>query len=151
MEKLATVGIELSPKALGKGIANIFIGIINACISGINAVVSPIRALVVAVGKVVGKNWTMDNIKIPTIPRLASGAIVNNPGVGVNMGSYIAGERGREGVIPLDNPNTMSELGQEIGRYCNINNIVDVNVDGRRLNRVIQQSDNNRRFASNGG
>ena len=27
----------------------------------------------VAVGKVTGKNWTMDNIRVPLIPKLASG------------------------------------------------------------------------------
>lgn len=134
-----------------KGIGNIIIGILNGLTSAINAIVSPIRALVVAVGKVTGKNWTMENIRIPSIPKLERGAIVNNPGYGVNMGSYIAGERGREGVIPLTDANAMSELGREIGRYCNINNVVDVNVNGRRLNRILKQSEGNQQFASNGG
>ncbi len=134
-----------------KGIANICIGVLNALINGLNAVISPIRALVVAVGKVMGKGWTMDNIKIPNIPKLERGAIVNNPGYGVNMGSYIAGERGREGIIPLTDERAMSELGREIGRYCNIDNVIDVNVDGRRLNRILKQSEGNQRFASNGG
>ena len=134
-----------------KGIGNIIIGILNGLISAINTIVSPIRALVVAVGKVVGKNYTMENIKIPSIPKLERGAIVNNPGYGVNMGSYIAGERGREAILPLTDASAMSELGREIGRYCNINNVVDFNVNGRRLNRIIKQSDDNQRFASNGG
>lgn len=58
---------------IGKGIANAIISIVNTVINSINVLVSPIRALVVAVGKVTGKNWTMDNIRVPLIPKLASG------------------------------------------------------------------------------
>ena len=60
-------------KKIFKGIVNTVITGINVLISGLNAVISPIRALIVAVGKVVGKSWTMDNIKIPKIPQLATG------------------------------------------------------------------------------
>ena len=56
-----------------KGIGNICISCLNTLINGLNAVISPIRLLIVAVGKVMGKNWSMDNIKIPTIPKLATG------------------------------------------------------------------------------
>lgn len=60
-----------------KGIANIIIGgVLNKLVSALNTTISPIRALVVAVGKVTGKHWTMDNIKIPKIPLLAQGAVI---------------------------------------------------------------------------
>lgn len=60
-------------KAVGKGIANAFIRPLNVAIAGINLVLAPVRALIVALGKVTGKNWTMQNIKIPKIPTLEVG------------------------------------------------------------------------------
>lgn len=53
-----------------KGIGNIFIGVLNFMIDGLNALISPIRALIVAAGNVMGKDWTMDNIRIPKIPQI---------------------------------------------------------------------------------
>ena len=58
---------------IGRGIANSIISIVNTVINAVNVLVSPIRALVVAVGKVTGKSWTMDNVRIPLIPKLATG------------------------------------------------------------------------------
>lgn len=58
---------------IGKGIVNAMIGILNGLISGLNAIIYPIRALIVAVGNVMGKNWTMENIMIPKIPYLDVG------------------------------------------------------------------------------
>lgn len=56
-----------------KGILNILIGIINTFINGINLIISPIRSLIVGAGNILGKSWTMDNIKIPTISKLDTG------------------------------------------------------------------------------
>lgn len=56
-----------------KGIGNICIACLNTLINGLNAVISPIRLLIVAVGKVMGKNWSMSSVKIPTIPKLDTG------------------------------------------------------------------------------
>jgi len=77
-----------------KGIGNILITILNTFISGINAMVSPIRALIVGIGKVLGKNYTMDNIKLPSIKYLESGGIVDVPKTGVSLRSDVrAGEK----------------------------------------------------------
>ena len=135
--------------AVGKGALNGLIGLLNGLIDGLNLILTPLRAIIMAVGNIFGAKWTMDTIKIPRIPKLAVGAIVNNPGKGVMMGNYIAGERGREGVIPLTDPSAMSALGQEIARYVNINNAVELNIDSRRLGRVMQQSQMNSDFARN--
>lgn len=56
-----------------KGLVNSIISILNFLILSINNIVVPIRALIIAIGKVAGKNWTMDNIKIPYIPKLNVG------------------------------------------------------------------------------
>jgi len=64
---------------IGKGLVNILISIINFAINGINSILAPIRNLIVQAGNIAGKNWTMDTIRIPTIPMLAKGGIVNMP------------------------------------------------------------------------
>lgn len=101
-------------ESIFKGLANVLISIANTVIAGINTVIGPIRGLIVAAGKVAGKKWTMSNIKIPMIPKLARGGIVNNPGKGVNMGSYIAGEKGAEAILPLQNSSFINDFASQI-------------------------------------
>lgn len=101
-------------ESIFNGLANVLISIANAVIAGINTVIGPIRGLIVAAGKVAGKKWTMSNIKIPMIPKLARGGIVNNPGKGVNMGSYIAGEKGAEAILPLQNSSFINDFASQI-------------------------------------
>lgn len=110
-------------KSIFKGLGNALISMVNAIISGINLVIAPIRGLIVAAGKVTGKKWTMSNIKIPTIPRLAKGGIVNNPGKGVNMGSYVAGEKGAEAIVPLQNSKFISDFASEVANKMNNSDI----------------------------
>lgn len=83
------------------------------------------------------------------IPKLATGGIVNNPGSGVFMGSYIAGERGREGIIPLTDSQAMQQLGQEIGKWISFNATVPVYVGNRQIAREIRKIDAEDNFATN--
>ena len=136
-------------KSIFKGIGNIIIGVINAVISALNAVIYPIRKLIIAVGKVTGKKWTMSNIKIPKIPKLARGGIVSMPSRGIPVGSAIAGESGREGVLPLTNSQTMQELGREIGKYITINANITNTMNGRVISRELQKINNDNDFAYN--
>lgn len=135
--------------SIAKGIVNVVIGVLNGLISGLNAIISPIRSLIVAVGKVMGKSWTMDNIKIPTIPKLAVGGIVNMPGRGIMYGGANIGERGAEGVIPLTNSQMMAQLGEAIGRYVTINANITNTMNGRVISRELQKVNNNSDFAFN--
>lgn len=132
-----------------KGIANIIIGVLNVLIDGLNAVISPIRGLIVAIGKIMGKGWTMDNIRIPNIPKLARGGIVNNPGQGVMMGSYVAGEKGPEAVLPL-NDDTMDRLGESIARHMVINANIVNEMNGRIISRELKKIESENNFAYNG-
>lgn len=80
------------------------------------------------------------------------GAIVNNPGKGVSIGGgNIAGERGREGIIPLTDPRAMAELGQQIGRWVSVNLDITNQIDGRVLNRRLEAIKNESNFTTNGG
>lgn len=71
--KIIFEGVWNGIKGVFKGVVNLIISGINLLINGINKLVTPIRALIVGIGKVLGKNFTMDNIKIPTIPKLDVG------------------------------------------------------------------------------
>ena len=132
---------------IGKSIANIIISILNAVINNINAIIEPIRSLVKQAGKIAGTNWNISNVRIPNIPMLATGAILNQPGRGVPLG--IAGERGQEGLIPLTDNQAMETLGQAIGRYITINASITNTMNGRVLSRELKKISNVENFAFN--
>lgn len=96
--------------------------VINALISGINRVISiPFNGLNSALNKIRSVNILglkpfsgLNLISVPQIPKLARGGIVNNPGQGVNMGDYIAGERGAEAIVPLENSDFIKSFAKEI-------------------------------------
>ena len=73
---------------------------------------------------------------------------VEDEGRGVPVGgaSAIAGERGQEAVVPLTDSQQMDLLGQAIARHMVINNFVDNYIDGRKLNRILQSSNDRTRF-----
>lgn len=135
-------------KAL-KSIVNLAIGLLNLAIDGLNHTFIAVRGLILAIGKVSGKKWTLDDIKIPHLPTLATGGIVNMPGRGIPVGGAIAGEAGREGVLPLTNSQTMKELGQEIGKYITINANITNTMNGRVISRELQKINANSDFATN--
>ena len=140
-------GIELAIK----GIGNIIISVLNVIINAFNLFTAPFRGLIVAVGKITGKNWTMDNVKVPLIPKLAKGGIINQPGRGipVGYGHAVGGERGQEGVLPLTDSQQMQLLGEAIGRYVTINANITNTMNGRVISRELQKVNNTNDFAFN--
>lgn len=132
-----------------KGIANLIIGVLNGLISGINAIIYPVRAIIAALGSVMGKSWTVNSVQIPKIPYLKTGGIVNMPNRGTMIGGAIAGESGREGVLPLTDQQAMAQLGAEIGRHVliNLTNITQMN--GRVIGRELKQVQSEQEFAFN--
>lgn len=136
---------------IGKGIINALIGMLNGLIEGMNMVLAPMRAIIVAAGAITGAGWTMDNIKIPTIPKLAVGGIINFPGKGVMLPGAIGGEKSREGVLPLTDEAVMSQLGQEIGRHVHVNADITLEIERRVLARVLKEINQDSLFLRNGG
>lgn len=136
-------------KTLIKGIANTMIFIINGMIEGINFMLLPFRATILGIGKILGKNWSLQTISIPKIPYVRKGAVINQPNRGVPVGSAMAGESGREGVIPLTDSQQMALLGEEIGRnvIVNLTNITQMN--GRQINRELKRINMQDAFAGN--
>lgn len=71
------------------------------------------------------------------------------PNKGTLVGGAIAGESGREGVIPLTDSQAMETLGEAIGRYININATVPVYVGNRQIAREIKRINTENDFAFN--
>lgn len=126
-----------------KGIGNVFIDTINLIIKGLNLISVKVPDWVPKYG---GKKWGFD---ITPLPRLARGGIVHNPGPGVMMGSYVAGEgKYPEAVLPLDD-NTMDRLGEAIARHMTINANITNNMNGRVISRELQKINAENTFAFN--
>ena len=142
------------------GILNSFKLIVNAIIDGINKVIAvPFNGINTALKKI--RDISIFNyqpfkdliktISIPQIPRLATGAIINNPGKGVPVGGAIAGEAGREGIIPLTDATAMAQLGQEIGKWITVNSVMNNYMDSRLISRSVNKKQNQLAFETNGG
>lgn len=101
-----------------------------------------------SLGKAVNKVASNLGIVVNT-EKHATGGILNLPGRGVPV-NHIAGEAGREGMIPMDNESQMRIIGQELAKYVTINNYLTTNVDSRKLNTILKQSENRERLANNG-
>lgn len=135
---------------IGKGIANAFITVLNTVISAINAVWTSFLNIADSVGSWLGKEWNLKTkLSIPKIPYLAKGGIVNMPGRGIPVGSAMAGEAGKEGVIPLTDSQAMEELGSAIGRYITINATLINQMNGRTISRELKKVQNESAFATN--
>lgn len=150
---------------LGPAINNFVDGAIRAVTKLINFVVSGIEYLINtliinALNHLIATVNKIPLVDVPTIPRvsiarfrprLAKGGIINQPGRGVPVGygQAIGGEKGQEGVIPLTDSQQMQLLGEAIGKYIRIDNVIDVNMDSRRINRILQSSSDRLNFANN--
>lgn len=84
-------------KQIFKTAINGIIDILNGMIRGLNILLTPLRAVIMAVGNLFGAGWTMDNVAIPEIPKLATGGVITGPRV------VLAGEEGDEAIMPLEN------------------------------------------------
>ena len=142
------------------GISSAFKSIVNLLITGINKVIkTPLDAVNKMLNKIHDVNilgvepfknlWSRNPIKIPVIPKLAKGGIINMPGRGTFVGSAIGGESGREGVIPLTDAQQMELLGEAIGRYITINANITNSMNGRIISRELQKIQNENTFAMN--
>lgn len=96
-----------------------------------------------------GKGFATGGIVYHSIPKLASGGIINMPGRGVPLASAIGGERGAEGVIPLTDSQQMALLGETIGKYITINANITTTMNGRVISRELQKVHDDSDFAFN--
>lgn len=119
----------------------------------VNRVVDGINGIAGVLNNLPGVNIrTKGYVSIPRFtPKLATGAILNNPGRGVPVGggSAVAGEAGKEGILPLTDSQAMETLGEAIGRYITINASITNTMNGRVISRQLQKIQNNSNFAYN--
>ncbi len=121
--KLATNTISIIwniVKGLALSVADVVVGVFKTVINFVlwkieetlNTPIKTINSLIGIINKVPGINLG----KLPTfkLPRLAKGGIVNNPGKGVNMGSYVAGEKGPEAIVPLQNSKFINDFASQV-------------------------------------
>ena len=114
---------------------------VNWFIDKINGVIGWVNKLPIGVS--IGK------LSRISLPRLAVGGIINQPSRGVPVGGAIAGESGREGILPLTDQRAMAELGKEIGKWININATIPVNIGNRQVARILEEITADREFAMN--
>lgn len=136
--------------AVGEVVGGAFKTVVNGVLSAIETILNvPIRAVNGLIGIInTVPGITLEKLSTFDLPRLAKGGIVNNPGPGVMMGSYIAGERGPEAVIPLDDQ-TLDRLGEAFARHTVINASITNTMNGRVLSRELQKVQNSSDFAYN--
>ncbi len=131
---------------IGNVIGSSISGIINAILSfaetRINGFIKSINAVISIINKIPGVE--LGKLSTVSFPRLAQGGIVNNPGRGVMMGSYIAGERGPEAVLPLTD-GTLQKLANMMPITVHVTNTMN----GRVISREIQKVQNENDFAFN--
>lgn len=82
--------------------------------------------------------------------KMAVGGIVNNPGRGVSLHDIRTGESGAEGILPLTDPNAMSELGYAIGKWITVNLTNITKLDNRTISKEQKKINNETSFATNG-
>lgn len=136
---------------VGEVISGAFKGVVNGILGAIERILNtPIRAinrLISIINAIPGIN--LGQLNTFSLPRLKVGGIVNMPNKGTMIGGAIAGESGREAVVPLTDSQQMELLGETIGRYITINaNIVNT-MNGRVISRELKQVQNNQDFAYN--
>lgn len=142
-------------KNLGSSAGNVIGGAFKSVVNGVlrtieNVLNAPIRKMNSLIGTINSKLKTkIGKLGTFSLPRLAKGGIVNNPGRGVPIGGAIAGEAGAEGVIPLTDSQQMALLGEAIGRYITVNANITNNMNGRVISREIQKVQNQTDFATN--
>ena len=144
--KIKTTFSNLGTK-IGSAISGAFKSGINGIISSaesiVNKAVGLINGAIGIINKIPGVN--IGTISTVSFPRLAKGGIVNNPGRGVPL---VAGEAGREAVLPLEN-NTewMDTLAEKIngGQV-----VVPIYLGNRLIAKYIVDLQKKQAFATNG-
>lgn len=139
-------------KAIADGAKNAINTAISYVEKGINWMVGKINTLSFDVPDWVpgiGGSRVGFNLNYVNLPRLQTGAIVNNPGKGVPV---VAGEAGAEAILPLNrNIDWMYELADIINSRRGVPIVRVYLKDGRELYTDVKVEEQDFIFATNGG
>lgn len=143
-DKFTTIGTTIG-NAIGGAFKNVVNSIISFAENTINGFIRAINSAIGLINKIPGVN--IKTISTLTIPKLAKGGIVNNPGRGVLA---TVGEAGAEAVLPLEN-NTewMDILADKINAGVQ-KIVVPIYLNGRKIAEEVIDITNKRNFATNG-
>ena len=136
------------PEVISSKFKSVINAVLRAVENILNKPIGAINNLIETINTLPGVS--MSRLHNFSFPRLKSGGIINMPNKGTMVGgSAIAGESGREGVLPLTDQQAMAELGAEIGRHVliNLTNITQMN--GRVIGRELRQIQSEQEFAFN--
>lgn len=133
---------------VAKGVLNGLIGYINTLINGLNIFLAPLRLVIAGVSKLIGKDTSFSDIKIPNIPYLAKGGEISG-------GMAVVGEDGpellsmgnsRTRVTPLnDNNNAFVAIEQKLDTLIGLlQNGFGVSIDGDRMVGILAPAMNER-------
>ena len=81
--------------------------------------------------------------------KMAKGGILNRPGRGVPVGGALAGEKGREFYMPLQDEQMLGMVGEAIGRYVTINLTNIIKMNARQLAKEMKTVSAENDFATN--
>lgn len=137
---------EKAGKSFSQGLVEFLTKGFNLSIEKINEWLSKLKGIKINFG---GQVLSFANLPILKRIGLAKGTILNNPGRGVPIGGAIAGESGREAVLPLSDARLLEELGSTIGRYITINLTNVTELDGTTIARKMKNLTNNDNFLRN--
>lgn len=125
------------------GLLEIIIGGLNFIIDALNGILSPVRAIITGVGQVLGKDWTMDDVRIPNIK-------LSSFDVGTNYvpNDMIAQVHRGEAIVPKEfNPSAFygNSTAEELNLLASINEQlielnakdIDINLDGENVATTI--------------
>jgi len=156
-KKISSIKQTLTDKFgdIGTAVGNIFgdkfRAIVNAVLKSVesllNKPISSINSLLTKINSIPG--ISISKLKTFSFPRLARGGIINQPGRGTYVGGAIAGESGHEAIIPLQDSQALSQIGEAIGRYITINASITNTMNGRVISRELQKVQNENSFAGN--
>lgn len=143
-----TIGTKVGD-AIGSAFKTVINGVLKAIENILNFPIKSINSLIDVINKVPG----IDLGTLPTfsLPRLAKGTIVSNPGRGVltPSGNALYGEAGREAYLPLSDTQLLEELGSTIGRHITINANITNTMNSRVISRELKIINANNDFAGN--
>ena len=135
-----------------QGMKDALNGVIDIIERTINSVVSKLNSFRISIPDWVPKYGGASlgfNIPYAHIPRLAKGAIVNNPGKGRVV---TVGEAGAEAILPLQN-NTewMDVLVDKVAEAVSMNVMNKIYLDGKEIHSSNRKYSSRFEFATNGG
>lgn len=144
---LKKFGVKVG-EVIGSAFKTTFNAIMKTIETFLNTPIKAINGLIKIINKVPGIN--LDKLTEFKLPRLAVGGVVNMPGRGVYRGGGIVGEQGAEGVIPLTNDQSLQMIANAIAEKMSITLDITNKLDGRVLNKQLEQVRARNNFARNG-